>query len=229
MAKDKISRKELLNQNDEFLTFSRKLLNTCIQYRYQVLGGLGVVLALVILILGVRYFSKRAEVQAYAQLDAVIQKYRESSQDKAGADVLKAAEAGFTELMNSYPGKNGADLGRIVFAGILLDAGESERAAKLYREALGEADRYPSLKPVIRMGLGNALEGTGDTAGAIQQFEDVVSDADNLMKPDAYFQLGRLYRAAGKNQEAAEAFRKIATDYPDSMFARIVSDAAGNG
>lgn len=218
MAKQKIRRKELLDENDEFLTFSRKLLRTCIHYKVHALIALGGLLAVIILISGIRYYSEQAEVKAFAMLDEAAVAYNTALAEKDPDAALEQARPLFEGLMDDYGGKNASELGRIVYAAAAADAGKFQMAIDMYEAALGSVEIYPYLRPIVLSGLGKALESNGDVAGAIRQYERVVADQTGLMQAEAYFHLGRLYAESGRPQESADAFQKVAAEYPDSVY-----------
>jgi hypothetical protein len=76
--KRKKTRKELLKEPDEFMTLTGKVIGFAVEHKTQLtygLGiihktqltyGLGIILALVIIVSGVRFFSIRAEKKASA-------------------------------------------------------------------------------------------------------------------------------------------------------------------
>ena len=54
--KRKKTRKELLKEPDEFMTLSGKLIKFAVEHKKQLTYGLGIILALVVIISGVRFF-----------------------------------------------------------------------------------------------------------------------------------------------------------------------------
>ena len=64
--KQKKTRKELLKEPDEFMTLTGKVIGFAVDHRTQLTYGLGIVLALVIIVSGVRFFSIRAEKKSAA-------------------------------------------------------------------------------------------------------------------------------------------------------------------
>ena len=66
--KKKVTRKQLLKEPDEFLTFSTKLFNFVLKYKLQVLGALGGVILIVLAISGFSYYTHTQASAAEAQL-----------------------------------------------------------------------------------------------------------------------------------------------------------------
>ena len=67
--KRKKTRKELLKEPDEFLTLTGRVIEFAVDHKNQLIYGLGIVLALAIILSGIRFFSIRAENKAAAMLN----------------------------------------------------------------------------------------------------------------------------------------------------------------
>ena len=64
MAKKRVPRKELLKTEDEFITFSARLLQNIIKYKMQVSCAVGGILLLVVIYTGMQYYSNQKENQS---------------------------------------------------------------------------------------------------------------------------------------------------------------------
>ena len=98
----KITRKELLKEPDQFITFSGRLIAFGQRYGRQLTYA---VVALLVLLAGytaVRYFIARAENRAFALLDQYSAEYRQALPSKGPQAALEAVEKGFNGLVDTY-------------------------------------------------------------------------------------------------------------------------------
>ena len=222
--KKKITRKELLNKPDEFLTLTSRLLALSIKYKTQLSYGLSALIVLVIAVSGFSYFSNKAETRAFDMLEQGMQKYtiimKNDGQDKA----YLAVEKDFQTILDKYSKKDAGKLAKIVYANICYNSGEFDRAIALYNKALHDFKNNCSYKNIILSSLGYSHEGNKDYNSAVKYFEMIASGSDSIMKDEAFFNLGRIYAVMGENEKSLTAFKKIISDYTDSIYIEIVKE-----
>ena len=223
MAKKK-TRKQLLKEPDEFLTFSQSLVRYVLEHKAQIAAGLGILFVIVIVVSGVLYFSEKAENRAFAMMNRGMERYRALSEEKGPEEAYQAVNEDFRAILDKYSNKDGGKLARIAYGDIAFEAGDYDNAIALYETALRKVDSYPSLKNLILASLGYSYEGKGDLASAVQYFEMIADGADTLMKPEAFFNLGRIYAEMGKPEESGQAYEKLISDYPDAIYIEMVKE-----
>ncbi|WP_373499389.1 tetratricopeptide repeat protein [Desulfococcus sp.] len=228
MAIKSKSRKQLLKQPDEFLSFSGKLLATVIQYKVHAVSGLGVILAVVLLASGIHYMGNRAENQAFSLLQKGLADYGRTLPGDGAKKAYESAAGSFQAVLKDYSGRDGGKLARIIYAGMAYDAGDFDAAIAHYKEALDAADAYPGLRPFLYSGLGRAYDAKKEYALAAKQFESVTQGADPVLKEDAYLNLGFIYDRMGNPEKSAETFKKFIADYPESAFLGMVKEKLAN-
>ena len=228
MAVKSKSRKQLLKEPDEFLSFSGKLLAALIKYKVYAISGLGLLIAIVLLVSGINYMGNRAENQAFVLLEKGRSDYGKALASEGPEKAYESAAKNFQVIFKDYSGRDGGKLARIVYAGMAYDAGDFDKAVALYKDALADVDAYPGLRPFILSGLGQAYEAKKDYALAAQQFETITQGADPLLKEDAYLNLGLIYDRMGSPEKRTEVFKKFLADYPDSTFAGMVKEKLAN-
>ncbi len=120
------------------------------------------------------------------------------------AGLYLAANAPWPGAIRSDPPRDA-----LARAEALLDAGRTAAAVRDYRAVL-------ALDPAegrAHLGLAVAAERTGDSARALAE-----ADSAAALLPgswEAEFTRARILRAAGRREEAAEAFRRAAADFPE--------------
>ena len=224
MAKKKIPRKALLSTQDEFITFSTRLLQFTVKYRLQIAGAFGGLLALIVIFSGLRYFSSKAEERAFAALDRGI-KYYESVLKEGGAQIaFEAARKDFEPLLEKYSRKKAGKLARVYFANICYKAGQFDRAIGLYKKGLEDFEDNEILKAMILSGLGYNYEGKKDYQAAVEHFEVIVSNPEAIMKDEALFNLGKIYAVIGQTAKSMAAYNRLVAEHPDSIYYNLVKE-----
>lgn len=224
MAKQKVSRKKLLKEPDEFITFSGRLIQFGRQHG-MLLGGLfGALIAALMVFSGIRYFSAKAENKAFYRLSTAQVKYSELLQKGAPADAYQGVKPDFEALLKTFGGKAAGKLARVAFAHLSFEGGAPQAAVELYTQALPDFEADAAVTTAILSGRAYAREALGDYAGAASDFEALLAQPAPLMKDEALFQLGRLYRQIGKPEKSLEAYAQIVSEYPDSLFAEAARE-----
>jgi len=222
--KRKKTRKELLKEPDEFLTVSGKLIGFAAEYKTQMIYGLGIILALVIIVSGMRFFSVRSENKASAMLDQSLMEYNRLMADNKPEEVFSAVSASFQNILQKYGEKENGKLARLIYANICYDAGKYPQAIDLYTRSLKEFEKHPMIHSQILTSLGYAYEQQQDYSTAVSYFEKVSAAPEQILRSEALFQIGRLYKKLGQPEKSREAYQKILSDHPDFMFIDIVKE-----
>jgi tetratricopeptide (TPR) repeat protein len=224
MAKKKITRKELLNKPDEFITITSKLLNLLAKYKTQVLYGVCAVVLIAIALSGYGYFHRKSESKAFSMLENNLKKYTVSLDKNSHQIALDEVKAGFIDIIDKYSGNMGGKIARLEFANICYKAGDINTAIGLYVKALNDFSNNRFIKCQILNSLGYSYEEKKDLKSAINYFEKVIAEPDNLLKDEAYFNLGRLFAISGEKNKSKEAYKKICSDFADSSYFVIAKE-----
>ena len=221
MAKKRVTRKQLLKEPDEFITFSSKLFRFASKNQKYLQWG-GIICVLIILSIALyNYISIQNEKNALQMLGSAM------ASDTVSGDNLKSdpkTKEQFENLIDKFPGTDAGKIGKVFYANICFKEGEYDRAITFYQQALKDFNPEPSFKNIILSGLGYAYRETKDTVSAIKYFETIVAGSDDLLKDEALFQLGHLYKNAGDSTKSMEAFKKIVSDFSDSLYASVVKE-----
>jgi len=219
-----VSRKELLSKPDRFITFVNKVLLFADTNKVKLLFGLGTIILFILIFSAVRYFSNKAENDAFTMLNQIIVKYETALNDNGLDPAYHKVEKDFELIFKKYSGKTGGEIARIVFGDMCYQRGDFEKAIKLYSQALQDMDNNNFFKSIIFRNLGYCHEEMHDYKSSAAYFEMIVSEPDCIMKDEAYFHLGQLYAHMGKNDKSVEAFNKILSDYTDSIYIELVKE-----
>ena len=224
MAKKKVTRKELLNEPDEFITFSAKLLKIMATYKAQLLYAIGLLILIGIIFSGIRYFSFRSEGQAFALLDKTMKNYEVSLKKNGPEKAFKEVKNDFVKIIDKYSGNRGGKIARVELANISINAGDIDSAIDLYRKALEDFSDNQTVKNIILSNLGYAYEEKNDLQSALNYFAMIVSEPDTFLKDEALFNLGRIYAAMGNEKMSRDAYKKIVSDFTGSFYLAIAKE-----
>ena len=225
MAKrKKVSRKKLLKEPDEFITLSGKLIQFGMQYQKQITYTVGVVIAIVLLFAGYRFFSARSEDKAMALYNQAVAKYEVAKKTADPKQAYQKVADDFQNILSHYENRNGGKLASVIFANICFDAGEYNRAIELYTKAQDNFKDHPIFYNLILSGLGYAYGQINENEQAASYFEKIAASENQSLHDEALFNLGVLYEKLGETEKSQKAFDQIKSDYPDSMYIDIVKE-----
>jgi tetratricopeptide (TPR) repeat protein len=228
MAKaKKVTRKQLLKEPDEFLTFSAKLFNTIVKYKIQVLGAMGGVILIVLGISGFSYYAHRQASAAEAQLQESWSRYETLRDEKGPLEAYQAVGPEFDKILINYGGQPGGKAARVILANICYNGGDPDKAIALYEIAL-EDFVDPFYRGQILNGLGYAHEAKNELEKAAEYFETTAAGSNAALKGEALFNLGRLYGTLGNTEKSMVAYQRILSEYPDSLYADLARERIGS-
>lgn len=225
MAKKKrISRKKLLKEPDEFLTFSARAIRFVVDNQKPVFGILIGVVVVVLAFAGFRYFSNLSEKKAYAMFEQGRMHYMaENSQDTKAPEQEKAAEQ-FEKVITKYPSTDAARFSLLIYADMSYQNGDYQRAIELYQKALGAFSGEGSIQKLIWNGLAYAYEAQKDYKSAAEYFQRITETQDEFIKADACYNLGRTMDALNHQEKALEAYNKVVQAHPGSVGFKIANE-----
>ena len=218
------SRKRDLNNPDEFISFWTKLFEFVTAHKVQVSCAVGAFLILLIIGAGFFYYQKKSENKAFSLLQEGIVKYQALLKAEGPEKALKGTEKDFERIINNYSQRQGGILARLYYADMCYAAKDYDKAITLYNPLLAELADEPFLKNLVLNGLGYCYEAKKDYNTASGYFEMVATSQDYPVKDEALFNLGEMYAAAGNKEKSITAFKKILSDYPESIYTEIVRE-----
>ena len=224
--KKKISRKKLLKEPDEFLTFSARLFQYTLEHKYQLLAALGGIVAVVLIVTGIRFYSLRSAKEAFALLEKSRAKYEKLLTEKDSQAAYQEVKSDFEHILDKYGNKAGGKLARVMFADICHRAEELDQAILLYEKALADF-QDPFIRNSIFSGLAYAYEKKQDYKKAAEYFEKIAASDDSVLKGEALFNIGRLYAALGDHEKSQTAYQQLVTEQPDSIYIDLAKELVG--
>lgn len=230
MAQKRISRarKRDLEKPDEFLTLTSRLLEKIKTNWKPISAGGVVVLVILVGVLAARYFSERAEAQAFVLLNQAMNHFTTERRSQDPAKALDLVTPEFETLFARYGDRRGGAEARLIFAQMNYLAGRPEVAVAQYEEALKLYPENSFAASAVRSGLGYAYAAAGQSDKAIAAFTVLVDDQNSVFKADALYQLSLLYRKTGQETAYAKTIQTLKEEYPQFMYAGMIADEAGS-
>lgn len=224
MATKKKTRKQLLKEPDEFITFTGKAITFITGYQKQISYMLCAIVAIVIIFFGYRFFAQRAETKAFTRLGQTQSKYdtlkKTSSETAAYSQVSEA----FQSIIKKYDGNAGGKLARVIYANISFDAQQYEKAIALYKQSLNDFKDDKLVYNMILNNLGHAYQRVEDEQNAAAYFEKAASATDSPIREDALFNLGLMYEKLGEATKSQKTLQEILNNHPDSIYFDVVEE-----
>lgn len=226
MVKKRVSRsrKRDLNEPDEFISFWTKLLELISEYKLIFSSALGVMVVIIIVIMGIVYFTNKSEDKAFALLQQGIINYQTKLKNSTPEKAFLGVEKDFQPIMDSYSNRGGGKLASFIYANMCYTAKDYDKAIELYKKSLINFNDEPFIKNLILSGLGYSYKAKKDFKTAAGYFEIITSAPDYTIKDEALFNLGELYAAMGDHNKSITAFKKILPDHSGSMYIEIVKE-----
>lgn len=224
MAQKRISRarKRDLEQPDEFLTLTSRLLDKISAYWKPISAGMGVLMVILAGILVAGYFSEKAEDKAFVLLNQTMRRYAAELASQDAPKALEAATPDFENLFSKYGDRQGGMAGRLIFAQMNYEAGRTEVAIAQYAAAMKGFPEGSYAASAVWSGLGYAQAAAGQHEDAIIAFSNIIAGQDTVLKADAVYQRALLYRKTGRDAEYGEALKILRDSYPGFMYAEMM-------
>ena len=224
MAKGAVTRKQLLKEPDQFITFSGKLIAFGRSNVKTILISAGILFALLLAVVTVRQISHRNENQASERVEKAVDKYSAAIQDTDPKTAFDRVKDDFGDLFDKYGSKNAVKIARIIYGDLSYKAGDADTAISMYPPALDDFNQSPALKNLILSGLGQAFVLKKDYPQSIHYFETISADREKTMKSGALFNLAWLYETTGEKEKSNALYKQLLTDFPESMYADLVRE-----
>jgi len=224
MAKKRVTRKQLLKEPDEFMTFTGKLIQFGRTYDRQLTYAACAFFIIIIGLTAFRYFSNRAENSASDMLRQAMQKYETLRNDTDAAQAYAETKPDFEHILDKYARKHAGKMAGLVYANLSFDAGETDTAIHLYENALGDTVEGGGYRNLILSSLGYAYEQKKDIHTAVTYFERITGNDNPVAKDVALFNLGRLYEKMGDAEKSQAAYNRLVSEYQESVYYELVNE-----
>jgi tetratricopeptide (TPR) repeat protein len=220
----KMTRKQLFKEPDEFITFSGKLIQWLTTYKQQTTVAAGVVFALLVATAGFQAYLHHAENKASELLTESLAQYQTAMKSNDPVKAYQAVEKSFARILDDYAARRMGKIAGIEFANICFRAGEFDKAISLYKAALEDFSNTPFYKNLMLSSLGYAFEGKKDYESAVKYFEMLTTSTDSSLKDLSLYNLASVYEKMGNKEKSRATFARIAAEFPNSTYVEIAKE-----
>ena len=224
MAKAAATRKQLLKEPDQFITFSGKLIAFGRSNLKTILIVVGSLLALLLTVAVTGQISDRNEYRASELVEKAVAKYSAALADTDANAAYDRVQTDFNDLFDQYGSKSAGKIARIIYGDISYRAGDADTAIAMYTRALDDFGQTPALKGILLSGLGQAYVLQEKYPEAIRYYEMLSADDEKTMKGGALFNLAWLYDAIGEQEKSTAMYQQFLAEFPDTMYADLVKE-----
>lgn len=222
--KKRVTRKQLLKEPDEFITFTGKLIRWAnVHQKILTVSGSGFFIIL-LLIAGWRFYANKAENTAFQLLDKATKQYQVQKDSSGSLEAYQGVQEQMQYILERYHRNAGGKLARIIFAGMSYDANDTDQAIQLYEAALRESKTDATYKNFILSSLGYAYEQKQEYQKAISYFQEITEGNDPVIKDMALFNLGRLFDELGDSEKSRHAFKRLIANHSDSIYFELAKE-----
>ena len=218
MAKEKVTRKELLKSSDEFLTVSSRVILYVKEHAkpFKIAGGILVGAALVYL--GVNYYLNYANRKGQEAYDAAYYEVAKIKEIKADDETVKKSEELFKKVITDHGLSKASRLAPPQIAHLKFLEKKYDEAIQLYQAYLKEVPENTVYHSLALMALSAGYEGQGDFGKAIETLQRILSSSEPSFKEQATLNLARVYGLSKQPDKAKETLKEFIEKYKNSPF-----------
>jgi len=218
MAKEKVTRKELLKSSDEFLTVSSRVILYVKEHAkpFKIAGGILVGAALVYL--GVNYYLNYANRKGQEAYDAAYYEVAKIKEIKAEDETVKKSEELFKKVITDHGLSKASRLAPPQIAHLKFLEKKYDEAIQLYQAYLNEVPENTVYHSLALMALSAGYEGQGDFGKAIETLQRILSSSEPSFKEQATFNLARVYGLSKQPDKAKETLKEFIEKFKNSPF-----------
>jgi TolA-binding protein len=202
-----------------------------------VAGGL---LAVSAIVYGLFTYRSNRETEAQLMLGTAIETYdapikgeQQQKQVESGPSFKTeqernaAAEKQFKDVQQKYSGTDAADVAGLYLGQIAVSRGDTATARGLFQKFIGD-HKDNILVSTARFSLYQMRIGSGEAAQVTAELNAELAKPTPVLPGDAILVLlAQAYEQQGNAAKSKEAYRRIATEYPDSAYVVEAQRRAG--
>ena len=225
VAEKKVSRKELLNEPDEFISTTSRVITYARENPNLLISCIVASVLAVVIGLGIYAYQSKKESRGHELFQVASRNFeREStSNDKPNKETLEKLLTEFDSIAKDYGGYVSGDLALLYSGHVSYKTGNYESALERYTKTLNTSLAKHGFGPLIQYNMGQTLFALKNYDKALALFDQFSRDITSPYRREAHVKMAKIYEALGKNKEAVQAYRqylKIFPEAPDADFVK---------
>jgi outer membrane protein assembly factor BamD (BamD/ComL family) len=221
MVKKKVTRKQLLKEPDEFLTFSGRAALFIREHSRQ-FSYLGVAVAAGLLIyLGITTFMGYINKKGQTAYNTAYYILAENANPQEDAQALKESAELFQKVIDKYGMSKVSRLALPELAYLRMAEKNYDEAIGLYLEFLNEIPDNSPYQSLARLALAACYEANGELESAVESLSQVVDGPNDVFKEQAMLSLARVYRLDNQKDKSKKILEEFLEKFKSSPFLPI--------
>jgi predicted negative regulator of RcsB-dependent stress response len=216
MAK-KVTRKELLKDEDEFTTFSGRAILFLKEHSRQLNCVMIGVAAAALIYVGFNFFMGRTNEKGQEAYNLAFYSLTQSAASGA-TEVPRQVEEEFQSVLDDFGLSKASRLARPQLAHIKFQERQYDEALSLYQEFSKDTSDKPVYQSLTQLSLAACYEAKGEYDKAIEILAEITSDPESAFRQQAMLDLARLYRLSDQEDKSKEILSAFVEDFERSPF-----------
>lgn len=235
MAEKKLSRKELLNEPDEFLSTTGQILKYAKDNPNLLVSCVVVFVLALVIGLGIYAYQSKKDARGHELFEIASRSFEQASagDNQPSKEILQKLLSEFDTIAKDYAGYVSGDLALLYSGHVSYKSGDYEHALERYNRTMNTSLAKHGFGPLIQYNIAQTLFVLKNYDKALALFDQFSRDITSPYRREAHVSMARIYEILGKNKEAVQAYRqylKIFPEAPDADFvkARIAQLSAAS-
>ena len=216
MAKKKITRKELLKKDDEFISLSNRIYMYLSDHAKQVQYSIISLVLILAIIGGIGLYLKYLNKKALAAYSIAYKNMVTDFSTEKESDTVKKSIEEMDNIIKQYGYTKIATLAIPQLAYLNFGQGKYDEAISLYNKYLDKEKSDSIYRSMAYFGLAAAYEAKSDYTSAAKYLKNILDDQNNFLREEAMFSLGRIYSHAGQLEPSRKVFQDFVNQFPES-------------
>ena len=226
-SKKRVTRKELLKKQDEFITISRRVVQY-VQSDTRMVYSVAIALACVLALGGVIYvYFRQQHNEAVAWEREALEVYYQQipPENKSASDArYKAAVDKLNRLIEEHGGSSQAQRAELYLADSYYQLKKYAEAEQAYQEYLDKYNPKDVFRYLALSSQGQIAEAQGRYSQAVDYYQQAAQGASVLQQAQAKLDIGRCYEKLAKPGQAKQAYQEAVKMLPDKPMYRSLAD-----
>jgi len=212
MAKLIDRKKTVAKESDELVGLGQQAIHWVSERPKQVAAAAVGGTAVLLLILGSLLLTGKAEEKRIGSVASAVSRYTTAGEADAGAALEE-----LRRLTEKYARFDEGGQARYFLAGSLAAEGDLQAAAAEYERVIQDFSSNVNLAGMAGLGLAYTYRLMGEEQRALETFLKLQGEAGiPLPQSQIGMEVGRVYEALGKKEDALSAYRKLLESFPES-------------
>ena len=226
--KKKITRKELLKKEDEFISFSNRVSQYISTHLKQVQYLGFSLIIIIVIIIGISLYFRHLNKKATAAYNLAYRNLVSDFSPDIREENIKRSTEELDKLIKKYGWTKMATLAIPQLAYLKFGQGKYDEAIPLYQTYLKRDKSGSIYRSMALFGLAATYEAKGDHQSAISHLKKIVDGEDNFLKEEAMFSLGRIYALNGQPEMSRATFKDFINKFKGSPLLPLAKDNLKN-